>query len=211
VIQGIFDPTGNQLLRLNPVFRYPWPSAPTPVPPPPPEQQNRYLAVVTTTTGDVVHVPFDAFALLDTPEGAHQRGFFEVQAKVSGGGIASLQLVDMQTGKILAQRTQAKEPTIKVTAPTTRGQLGETTTISWDAQYSVPDDQVQYQIAYSPDHGQSFVPLAVGIPGATRKITGNTRAIQKSSGQGIIRVFLSDGLNTVYADITNLTTTAAIY
>ncbi len=210
VIQGIFDPTGNKLLRLNPVFRYPWPSVPTRIPP---EQKNRYLAVITTNAGAVVRVPFDA--LISPPEGekaevALRRGFFEVQAKVSGD-IALLQLVDTQTGKVITERTRAVPPTIALTTPAPGDRLGDTTTLSWEPRYSVPDDQVLYQVAYSPDNGQTFVPLAVGVPGDTRTITVNTREIQKSSGQGVIRVFLSDGLNTAYADVTGLTTTAAIY
>jgi hypothetical protein len=208
VIQGIFDPTGNELLALNPVFRYPWPSGPTPVLQ---DRRNRYLAEVTTTDGAVVRVPFDA--LTDSPrgeDGAQQRGFFEVHAKVSAD-IATVRILDTEGNKVVVTRERVTPPTIQLTSPASGTELGETTTITWDAQYGVTNDQVRYQIAYSPDGGQTFVPLAVGVPGETRKITVNTREIQKSAGNGIIRVFLSDGLNTTYADLTKLTTTAAIY
>jgi hypothetical protein len=206
-IQGIFNSTGSELLRLYPVYRWPWP---VPVPPVPPECSDcPYLAVITSTTGEAVKLPFNA--LVAAPEVTPEHGFFDLQAQVDGD-IASLQMSDMRSGKTLAEVTPAKAPpTITLTSPKAGEQLGETTTISWNAQYSVPDDQVQYQIAYSPDNGQTFVPLAVGVAGATRQITVDTREIQKSGGQGLIRVFLGDGLNTVYSDVTGLTTAAAIY
>src|SRR5262249_33525522 len=78
VISGIFDPSGNQLLRFNPVFRYPWKSGPPP--PPVGEIQNRYVAELTDTTGKVTDVPFAA--LVDShpneQEGGTRFGDFEI-------------------------------------------------------------------------------------------------------------------------------------
>src|SRR5262249_49175860 len=48
VIQGIFDPTGGQLVKFRPIFRYPWPSIPPPPPPPEVAKQLRYVAVIKT-------------------------------------------------------------------------------------------------------------------------------------------------------------------
>jgi hypothetical protein len=98
-----------------------------------------------------------------------------------------------------------------VTSPPRGSKLQSTTTITWTPEYSVPVGQVQYQIAYSPDNGSSFVPIAVNVPGNSASVTVNTREIPRSNGQGLIRVFMSDGLRTTYADTTDLSTTSAIY
>jgi hypothetical protein len=70
-------------------------------------------------------------------------------------------------------------------------------------------DDLQFQVAYSPDGGESWVPLAVDVRGTG--VTVNTTEIQESRGNGIIRVFVSDGLNTAFADVEELTTSAAQY
>jgi hypothetical protein len=209
VIQGIFDPSGERLLTLNPVFRYPWPSGPTP--PLPERAKARYIAVISSSNGEVVRVPFDAVVTRDDHEDQVVRGFFEVMVPVPGE-ITALSIIDTQTGQTVATRKPStRAPVIEVTSPKQGSQLGETTTITWNAQYSVPDDQVQYQIAYSRDGGKSFIPIAVNVPGKARSVTVNTREIPKSSGQGLIRVFIGDGLNTAYADVADLTPAAAIY
>jgi hypothetical protein len=206
-IQGQFDPAGQQLAKRLSVFRYPWPIPPPP--PPPDPEKARYSAVVTNAQGEVAKVGFNA--LVSAPEEKTlSHGAFEVPVKLAGD-IAEVQIIDNQSGTVLTDRKAAGKPSIRITSPDSGSKLGEKTEISWEAQFGVPADQVEYQVAYSPDNGETFVPLAVGISGDTRKITVNTREISKSAGTGLIRVFLSDGLTTTYADITKLTTTAAIY
>ena len=51
-----------------------------------------------------------------------------------------------------------------------------------------------------------IVPVAVAVRG--NAVAFDSISIQRSRGRGIIRVFVSDGLNTSFADVTGLTKTA---
>jgi hypothetical protein len=55
------------------------------------------------------------------------------------------------------------------------------------------------------------VPIAVDVSGTEQEISFDSTQIQKSEGEGVIRVFVSDGLNTIFADVTELTPLAAQY
>jgi hypothetical protein len=66
-------------------------------------------------------------------------------------------------------------------------------------------------VAYSHDGGESWVPLQVLIPGDKNRFVVDTARIRRAVGQGMIRVFVSDGTNTSWADIERLTTSAAIH
>ena len=67
---------------------------------------------------------------------------------------------------------------------------------------TTPASQLRYQAAYSPDKGRTFVPIGVDLRG-TRLVFDST-SIQRSLRTGLIRVFVSDGLNTSFADATGL-------
>ena len=53
--------------------------------------------------------------------------------------------------------------------------------------------------------------LQVLIQGDKNQFEVDTARIRRSVGQGMIRVFVSDGTNTTWADIDQLTTSAAIH
>jgi hypothetical protein len=76
VIQGIFDPTGENLLELKPVHRYAYSS-----PPIPNQATGRFLVKVFFRNGEVTTVPFDALVADDA--GRTQHGFFEITVPVS--------------------------------------------------------------------------------------------------------------------------------
>ena len=83
--------------------------------------------------------------------------------------------------------------------------------MSWEvADPDTPLDQVFVQVAYSPDGGVSWVPIAVDVPATTKSTQrSNSTQIQKSDAKGVLRVFAADGLNTVSQDVANLTPSAA--
>jgi hypothetical protein len=204
VIQGIFDPAGRRLLRLKPVFRYPWASQPT-RPLIQKEQQPLPFAVeVRGETGQVARVPFDARVADDPSRGPEHEvfGFFEVMVPFTGQ-VRSVRITD-RTGKMTfgaIERSQTP-PRIQILSPKPGELLGETVRVVWRARASTPVANLMFQAAYSPDNGRSFVPIGVDIRGNT--LVFPTGQLQKSSSTGLIRVFVSDGLNTAWADVTGL-------
>lgn len=209
VIQGIFDPTGTKLLQLKPVLRFPWASEPTN-----PEQQGPYRAVVVNEQGQTTTTQFNPL-VADDPDKREEEegfGFFEVMVAVEPGiAIRSVSILD-PSGQEVGSFQLSAPPEIRVTGPSTGAQLGERTEVTWElSDADTPLDQVFLQIAYSPNGGESWVPLAVDIPGSIKSISFDSTQIPKSDGNGVIRVFAADGLNTVFDEVTKLTPTKAIY
>jgi len=236
VIQGAFDRAGQTLVFLEPVFRFPWLSQPFQQPPigvgPPPEppiiiespiislgvvegrqaQSLPFAVQVTDVTGGVTTTPFNAL-LGDDSEEPLQFGFFEVMVALENPNleVASLRITSADGAFVFGELNRSQPPVITIVAPQAGAALGEQTEVIWEvSDPDTLDDELQYQLAYSPDGGQTFVPIAVDVPGSQRSIVFNSTEIQQSLGdQGLIRVFVSDGLNTAFADVSNLTTTAA--
>jgi hypothetical protein len=208
IIQGIFDPWDPYLSELNPVFRYPWPSSPTPKR----FQQGPFTLRLVDETGREYVQNFDATTFTEDPEGPEtQFGAFQVGVPVDPNArIVLMQIYDGQ--RLLASMQGSKEPTIEILSPQPGDSLGEMTTIAVQIEDSDTDPSLMMiNAAYSPDDGESWVPIAVQLPGTTTEFEVNTTEIQRSDGEGVIRVFVSDGLNTAYADAVDLTPKQAIY
>ena len=205
VVQGIFDPKGTRLLRLKPAFRFPWASQPTSR-----RAEGRYAVDVTFVGGGASRASFEPTVADDA--GHISFGFFEVMVAVPPDrDVATLQIVDAQ-GRTYGTLERYRPPQIKVVAPKPGSRLGAKTTVAWKT--SNPGSSTSnllYQIAYSPDRGRSWVPMAVDVPGRSKTRVVNSADIQRSEGTGMIRVFVSNGLNTAYGDVSGLTTVAARY
>jgi hypothetical protein len=214
VVQGIFDPTGSSLLRLKPAFRFPWASQPT-LPPPAVIEGSTvptgFIAEVIDIAGVVTRVPFGARVADDAGNVAF--GAFEVMVAVPPERqVASLRITDAQGLRTYAAVKRSRPPTITVVEPQPFQQLGRKSDVAWNVKDpDTPASKLLYQIAYSPDGGSSWVPLAVDVPGTAKSLVVDTTEIQQSRGNGVIRVFVSDGLNTAFADVTNLSTVFALY
>jgi hypothetical protein len=196
VIQGTFDPSGKKLVSLKPVFRYPWPSEATI-----PDKQGRFLVQARSTRGTVVSVPFEP--RIGNDAGAERSGFFEVIVPLSGQ-VSSLQITDRTGRRSFAKLSRQKAaPRISIVSPRPGAKLGAKTKVAWAVTGgSAPASSLRFQAAYSPDRGRTFVPIGVDMKG--RSLTFDSSAIQQSAGSGLIRVFVSDGLNTSFADVTGL-------
>ena len=208
VIQGIFDPRGFELVRLNPIFRYPWPSPPTP----PEFQRGPFTLRLVDEFGEEYVQEFDATSFTEDPQGPETEfGAFQVRVPVNPEArIVSMEIYNGQG--LMAAREASESPRIEIRSPQPGEALGETTII--EVEIDDPDtdpEEMMMNVAYSPDAGETWVPLAVQLPGTTREFEVNTTEIQMAKADGMIRVFLSDGLNTVSADVEDLTTEAAIY
>lgn len=210
VLQGIFDLKGRELLYLEPVFRFPWLSQPSSL-----EQTGLFTAEVTDESGIVTTVSFDALVGDDSggPDEKHI-GFFEVMVPVSPQlEVVSVRITDARGERVFGGFFEtSKPPEIIIVGPEEKAELGKETKIAWEVRD--PDtskSDLMYQIAYSPDGGQSWVPVAVDVPGTESSVVFNSTQIQESRGRGVLRVFVSDGLNTAFADVSGLTTLAAEY
>ena len=210
VIQGILDPSGERLIRLEPVIRFPWRSEPTAA-----VERGAFIAEVTDDAGTVTETSFDGL-VADDPDRREEHevpGFFEVMVAVDPGReIAQVRIVEASSGRQLGGFERSEPPTIQILAPSQGAQLGETTELAWEvADPDTPVEELSLQIAYSPDGGESWVPIGVDIPGSVKSLPFDSTQIQKSEGRGVLRVFVSDGVNTVFADVDGLTPTAATY
>jgi hypothetical protein len=203
-VQGTFNAAGTRLLGLEPVFRYPWRAAPYGQ-----VRGGRYRLIVDTVASPTpVVVRFDSLMAEDSEKGRTARGFFEVAVPVTGQ-VRSIQVAAAKGTKVFTKRARSRiAPSIQITAPRASGKLGERTEVRWRVKDpDTPRAQLQYQAAYSPDGGRTFVPIGVDLRGTG--FAFDSTEIQKSAGRGLIRVFVSDGLNTSFADVRGLSTSAA--
>jgi hypothetical protein len=105
---------------------------------------------------------------------------------------------------VLLQRS-AHVPQVVVTSPKAKEKLEQMTTIKWLGTDLDAEAELNYQIAYSANNGRDFVPVAVGLGADDTALVVDTRHLPLTqSGQGLLRVFVNDGLNTSYADVTGL-------
>ncbi|MGH9379262.1 MAG: hypothetical protein ACRD2Z_01415, partial [Thermoanaerobaculia bacterium] len=208
-IQGRFDPSGARIEKMEPAFRFPWPRGASPERP-----GDRYVAEVIDGERTVYRRSFNALVAADTETEEVTYGFFEVRIPMPPERRAvGLRIRDAEDPeRIYFQATGSQPPTLTLTAPEPGSTLGTTTTVAWRVED--PDTRpaaMQLQIAYSHDGGESWVPLLVDVEGTQNSVVVNTREIRRSDGRGVIRVFVSDGLNTHFADVEGLSTPSAIY
>jgi len=210
VIQGIFDPTGTKLLRLKPVLRLPWASEPAS-----PDQAGDYIAEVIDDAGVTTSVPFTPTIADDPSKGEEheQPGFFEVMVAVDPArAIDSVRILDRTRQQVFGELKRSEPPTIEIVNPLQGDKLGDKTDVAWKVtDADTPADQLLLQVAYSPNGGESWVPIAVDVPGSASSVSFDSTQIQKSDGRGVIRVFVSDGTSTAFADVTSLTPSAATF
>ena len=204
VVQGVVNPQGTALTNLEPAFRFPYGSQPSSS-----NAAGLYTLRVTDTAGVVTSVRFAARTAGDA-ESDELNGFFEASVAVAvDREVASLSITDL-TGTVLGGFQASVAPTLSLTAPP--AQLGAQTTVAWtlsDADTS--RGKLQLQVAYSPDNGANWVPVAVDVAGTQNSVTFDSRQIKKSAGTGVIRVFVSDGVNTVYQQVAGLSATQGVY
>lgn len=202
VIQGFFNRSGKKLVSLKPVFRYPWRSEASI-----PFKRGSFVARVRSEQGAVVNVPFEARVGNDA--GAERSGFFEVIVPLSGQ-VSSVSILDRGGRKAFTTvRRQKTAPSVRVVAPKRGAKLGAKTRVAWAVTPGdVPASRLRYQAAYSPDNGRTFVPIGVDLKGTN--LTFDSSAIKRSSKRGLIRILVSDGLNTAFADVRGLSASRGV-
>jgi len=147
----------------------------------------------------------------DGAEGEERHGFFEVMVAVDPGReIEQVRILDAATERELGTLERSEPPTVRIAAPEDGAQLGERTDVAWEIEdQDTPLESIFLQLAYSPDGGNSWVPIAVDIPATVTSLTFDSTQIPASDGRGILRLFAGDGVNTVFDEVGRLTTAAA--
>ena len=131
-------------------------------------------------------------------------GPFSVNVPV-GGVVTSVRLVD-RARRTLDRLTRSRTgPSLAVRRFNRGLTLGRGTTLRWSASdRDTRDSRLRYHVAYSPDGGASFVPVAVNL--RTPRLAVDGRRLPRSSGRrGVLRVLASDGLNTRVRDLRGVT------
>ena len=104
VVQGIFDPPGEKLVKLGPIRRFDWEWKASPF-----ERKGFFLVTVIEMSGEVVTEEFDALVADDTENEVAEHGFFEVFLPVKGG-IASIIISDGTGEKVFARIDSSEIP-----------------------------------------------------------------------------------------------------
>jgi hypothetical protein len=181
-----------QVATVHQVFRYPW------IIHTDAESQGDYVAEITDTNGVKSTRRFGATLANDM----HQElpGYFSVQVPLDPKAeIASLRVIGPD-GKQLALVKASKAPAISILSPKQGARLDGKTQVAWKVvDPDTPAADLQLQAAYSFDNGSSWVPVEVNVSGKTGSFTFDPSYLPKSDGKGMIRVFVSDGLNTAFA------------
>jgi hypothetical protein len=104
------------------------------------------------------------------------------------------QVVLLQGSTELVKRTVSQHaPTVQVLAPNGGETVAGPLTIQWQAT-DQDGDALTYNVQYSPDNGQRWHSLAVGL--AANSFTADYADLSGSAGQALIRVTAADGVNT---------------
>lgn len=145
VIQGAFDSAGQELVSLDPAFRFPWRSQSSQQPAPEPvpiigdlafrsvqlQQSLPFTVRITDVNGGVTTVPFDARLGDDSDRRETVLGFFEVMVPVAPNvEVASVRIADATGGVVFGRLERSQPPTITIVAPQDGTQLGEKTEVA---------------------------------------------------------------------------------
>jgi len=202
-VSGVLDFEGTKLVRLNPVFRYPWLSQASINDP-----QGRYTVQVETQAGNVFESTFSGELGDDAETSPQSFGFFSVRLAVPAEEeIARVSIISLTDRRELGRLERSRPPRIRILYPDDGAQLTGEVTVKFDVEDSdTPKERIRVHIAYSNDNGVQWVPVAVNVPALVSAVTFDSKQVQASEkGSGVIRVIASDGLNTVFDDVSKLT------
>jgi hypothetical protein len=192
-------------------------------------QTDLYAEIAYSTAGgtDTLRVPLDAQMIVDIEDrtfapgdgrrldpGGRRRvrsanagealGPFSTSVPIPGT-VQSIALVNRDGTRVFARLERSRvAPEIQITAPRPGATLGRETVLRWQvADRDSPRSAMMFQVAYSPDGGRSFYPVAVNLR-ATRTTFDATNLPLSEPCKGLLRVFASDGVNSSFSDLAGL-------
>ncbi|MDQ3698220.1 MAG: hypothetical protein M3373_09370 [Gemmatimonadota bacterium] len=197
-ISGVLSTEGTQIVRLNPSFRYPWPSQPSL-----PFAGAAYIAEVIDSQGAAWNMPFSGMLGDDRDDQLVHFGFFTVRVRIPADREANVVRIRRVSGEVLREMRRTRPPTLSLGEVSTGAVLDSIVELTFTvADPDTPLGDVRVQFAYSADAGATWVPIAVNVPGTETRVSFDAAQIQNTAGNslGVLRAFASDGLNTVMAE-----------
>lgn len=194
VVHGALTPNGKQIAWLGPVFRYPWR-----LPPRPAVSKGPYEIRAASADGSVVASRrFEGLIRVEYKDGTvkSRPGYFSVVLPFPAD--VEVETVTIRTGNTILRTVTrpAERPEIQIATPLRNAVIDKPTLIRWTVKTAVKN--LRFQLLYSPDGGESFRPVAVNLTELQRVF--DPGRLSKTSN-GLLRVIVSDGLNTVYQDV----------
>ncbi len=205
-ISGVLSVDGAQLVRLNPVFRYPWLSQPSL-----PFAGGAFVAEVIDDQGGAWNVPFSGLLGDDADDDEDTYGFFSVRVRVPPDREVDAVRIRRAGGDVLGEIRRSRPPVLTLGEVSTGEQLAGTVEIKFAVtDPDTPLSDIRVQFAYSPNAGATWVPIAVNVPGTDTSVLFDASQIENTTdnGVGLIRAMASDGLNTVVVERRGFTVTA---
>lgn len=198
-IQGELGQDGSRLMTKRPVFEYPPPVLPTRR-----AEKGRYIAEAVDKTGTVTSWRFDGRVFSAAAPEKELFGFFSVRIPAKKGAVTEVRLRDTESSRIVARWTRAPTaPELEVTSPISGDRIERNAVIEWKLKGTERKDIV-LQVVYSPDGGKTFYPIGINVTENRLKLDTRLLPPKQRAEQGLIRIFASDGLNTVSAEISKL-------
>ena len=194
-VSGRIEQPGD-LVTLNTIYQLPMDIVA-------PEGNGSHTLELQGSNGDVLsRRHFDPSSVYDSESGTSSQ-FFQLMSFAPDAA----RLVLMKDDVVLFERTRtANAPTLNVLRPVSGEVWSEgSQTIQWEAA-DLDDDPLVYTVQYSNDLGTTWKTFALNSTETTLEVDA-TQLAGSGNGQALIRVFASDGFNSVIAESAPFTVT----
>ncbi|MBK7782852.1 MAG: hypothetical protein IPJ58_19145 [Ardenticatenia bacterium] len=123
-----------------------------------------------------------------------------VRAVPASSGMETIEI--LRNGSVISSRSKsANAPVISGVSPSSGSTISSLATVSWSMSDS-DGGSLTANVMYSPDQGGSWETIAKDLTGSP--VTFDPSSVP-TSNNGTLRIEVSDGFRSTYADITNLT------
>lgn len=198
-IRGSVTPSGDGIDLLDPILRYPWKISPTPA-----DASGPYeLEAADADRTAVVVRRFDARQRAESPgDGAgFTDGFFSLVVPFPVDKDAETVSIRRGGAVLWAMTRSSFRPEIGSIALSPALISTQPITVQWSvADADTPAGELFQQVVYSFDGGESFEPVAVDLEASVATFDPG-RFLPGLPGQSLLRIIVSDGLNSVFKDV----------
>ncbi len=151
----------------------------------------------------------------DNPTSVDNESLIKTFAATFPAPAGTVARLDLLSDNTLLARLQPglTTPTLSIVMPSGGETFSSQMTIIWNAADTDSNDRLLFNVQYSPDVGQTWLPVANDVPGTldTQRVTLTLNSLAglpgSGAGQGRIRVLASDGYHTTVATSPSFTVT----